>query len=212
MAHTNSWDETYPPGSSQANTLKGSGILGNILKNVRERMDDLLGAGKFATDPIVGQFTGLKKIIPWQAGCPDQVTETWGRISPGIALIQMVGSTGLNQIRWNMPILLPVGCVITKIRAFGHRNNAGAGFSFITFRSGNTVADETNVHATITSASTAGLHYLDSGALSKTVDDASMLWSQITLNPNVGFSEVGFAWLEVTYNLPATAPIACIGG
>lgn len=72
MAYTNTWDETAPLGTADADTIDD--IIRQLKVDIRERMNTLLDAtGQWDDDPVVlaGQKrTGLKLLIPGTAAQP----------------------------------------------------------------------------------------------------------------------------------------------
>lgn len=107
MAYTRSWSEADPLGTVQATTIDDE--IRNLKVDIRERMDTLLGAGKWAGDPV-GAMAGVTLTVPASSGIPAGNGTNWvadqdSKVYPA------AGSVTLN---WTIPFSFAAGTVITK--------------------------------------------------------------------------------------------------
>ena len=108
MAYSRAWSNITPTGSALANTIDDE--VRNLRQDIQERMDTLLGAGKWATDPVA-DLTGKVLYIPGWAGMKGADTGVgFVAASDGLSL------TNLGNCIWYIPIVLPQGCTITGIQ------------------------------------------------------------------------------------------------
>lgn len=109
MAYSRVWSDTSPSGSALANTIDDE--VRNLRVDVRERFDTLIGAGAWATDPIV-DWTVVKTLyVPVWAGIK-------GFDSGNVGLaddVYGISLTNVGNCTWLIPIVLPQGCTIKGI-------------------------------------------------------------------------------------------------
>lgn len=108
MAYSRAWSNVTPSGSALANTVDDE--IRNLRVDIQERLDTILGAGKWATDPIA-DLTSKVLYIPGWAGMKGADT--------GVGFVDNtygLSLTNNGNAIWFIPIVLPQGCTITGIQ------------------------------------------------------------------------------------------------
>lgn len=130
MAYTRSWNAATPLGSEDADTIDD--IIRDKLVDLEERLDDIIGADSDMTqDPVVptgysltelyasigtlnaslGSVTGIKRMIPWQAG---RLYASTGTLAYADNNVTVNGAS--ESMQWHVPLTsIPVGCTITEV-------------------------------------------------------------------------------------------------
>lgn len=193
MAYSVAWNEAIPTTLTPANTIATE--FDNLKKSVRERMETLLGVGKWSTDPISLPTSVL--VIPACAGSPYFSTMSAWQNSAAYVTQQAA-----SQILWNMPIVIPTGCTIIKLEAVVFRNDAGDSITL----SAQKITDAgatSSILGGVVSAST-GWHVLASGVLAIPILSTESYSAQINMTSVGGAADTKFAHLKITYTRPVS--------
>lgn len=115
MPYTRAWDETAPLGSLSAKQIDNQ--FRDLKTDIRERLDTILGAGKWATDPIA-TLTGKKLLIPASLGTNDATLGFAAAFEDrGDFKWFTVGGSGVGTGIFDCPLALPPGVTIKEIVA-----------------------------------------------------------------------------------------------
>ena len=117
MAYTQAWSNLIPLGSAAASTADDE--LRALRRDVQERMDTILGAGKWATDPVVTYpIAGIKQYLSIFSG---QLVSGGAGVSSAVfnAANFQLTSSGAGSAKFMIPFSLPVGYTLTQAKLFG---------------------------------------------------------------------------------------------
>lgn len=199
--YSNTWDETTPLGTEDANKIDD--FLRQLHLDIQERMLDITVWPTEQSDPAndvdvtllqsavddAVAFTDAELLVDWSSGTPKTSTESWlyavgSKISP-------VAISG--NLRWIMPIRLPIGAKLTdyKIVCDPGVSPATIGFNLAKTDLG------TGVAAALGSGASAG-DVLQNVQLPAPIDEDIVLgftyWAEIVIvNSNVAIDSFFFA-------------------
>lgn len=114
MAYTQAWSNLIPLGSAAASTADDE--IRNLRRDTQERMDTILGAGKWATDPVAAPLTGVKIFSHYSDGKLQDATALG---APSYQTKYVTGTaTGNGSTKYVLPIKLQVGSIITSVSGY----------------------------------------------------------------------------------------------
>lgn len=130
MAYLRAWNEGLPLGSTDPALIDD--LFRDLKTDIRERMDTILGAGKWASDPVY-DTSNLNMYIPWSEGAPARDNADGLDLSAwkvrSAAEIMVPADYGLtpndlnNGYDWIMPVRVPVGGTVKNISGVFYRLN-----------------------------------------------------------------------------------------
>lgn len=195
MSYTRSWTDTTPQDSDPASNL---GLyLRNLRQDIHERMDTLTNS-TWDSDPTGGPLT-MQLFIPPSVGCRDDTND----IEMTVDETELEPSASASNISvWYVPIIIPVGCTLTNVRAAINLTGSGAvgslGVKVVTMIAATSVTLGSGASPTIDSA----WHWVDAALTDHLVAVNEIITAAIVQHrPTSGHSK--FGGLEVTYTRPA---------
>lgn len=200
MAYTRAWTTTTPADTDQASTL--GAVTRNLRTDIQERMNDLLG-GTWATDPVMPVNTVL--YIPPNVGAGAATEGTPGTYTPWIKDFSAAGDSfslhapsGFVKNPWNVPVVLPVGVTLTKVRVALHcASSISSSIELLGFYVAGPLASPnlTSLGSVAAITTNSALAWFDAGIASHTVAAGEMFLAIIT-----GFGNAShYHGLELTY-------------
>ena len=188
MAYTRVWSNNTPLGSASASSIDDE--IRNHRQDVQERMDTLLGAGKWATDPVA-TLTGKTFRIAALGAVKGSDSANVGSYNP---LLGGLTLTGIGTVIWYVPIILPVGCTLQALQ-LQMNNEADEKTEFTLYNINNNAV--ANAVADSSVAATLSLN-----ALARVVAANEYYYAEIKLTSRSFGVAPSAASILVTYDVP----------
>ncbi len=204
MAYTRAWTVTTPADTDQASTL--GAVTRNLRTDIQERMDTLLGGG-WSSDPVAGYpITKVLYIPPTLGGVLDGVNTQWSIVGLGAGQPAAMGPVTGGTKDWFVPLIVPVGVTLTKIRAAVWCKTGAAGgpllqaSAFLATQITAPAMTQLGVHTTTPTANSTWT-YADMAIANYVVAPSDIITVLVQGFNTVAF-DVQYGGLEVTYTVP----------
>lgn len=116
MAYTNVWSTATPANSDPATAAAD---IRKLRLDIQERMETLVGAGNWGTDPVPLSTNNMGQYLPWQQFQPYSGAASWSAV--GGSLYGVSPNAG-GTYTFYCPIVIPRGVTITELEITGQTN------------------------------------------------------------------------------------------
>jgi len=200
MGYSRAWSNVTPLGSAPANTIDDE--IRNLRQDVQERMDTILGAGKWATDPVA-TLTALKKFVPYSSGKLDTQNLVAGIYTPDAMNFTIV-ATGNGNAKYFMPIELFPGYTLINVKCYVYISGPAGGSVLMKLSKHDITTAITSVNIVTTGAFNINnsINIVDSGAIAEVIADAYGYYAEIDATYTTAGTGIQIKGLELTYNRP----------